>query len=138
MRKARTPGISHEPQQKRPRRRRGRSRRRSWGACNSAAALAPADYPTSRRTKTAMLPSTLRALLRRPMSALSMRYYSSAEVVARLHKLLAHSSRMQLAREAGVSDEYLRKILHGERPPGPKVLEFLGFDATPYFRLKRT
>jgi hypothetical protein len=63
-------------------------------------------------------PAPFGPLLRRPISALSMRYYSSAEVVARLHKLLAHSSRMQLAREAGVSDEYLRKILHAERSAG--------------------
>ena len=46
--------------------------------------------------------------------------------VAELRRRAAGSTQSALAKQIGITRQYLSMILSGERPPGQKVLDFLG------------
>ena len=42
-----------------------------------------------------------------------------------------------LARKMGVSAGHLSRVLRGETKPGPKILDYLGFEEVPFFQRRK-
>lgn len=54
-----------------------------------------------------------------------------------LNEKLAKLTKSQMARDIGVSRQYIGQVLAGDRPPGPLVLAYLGMEKQITYRARR-
>jgi transcriptional regulator with XRE-family HTH domain len=56
------------------------------------------------------------------------------EPVAKLKELVESSSQALMAEQLGVTQQYISAVLTGVRPPGKKLLKWLGFERQVTYR----
>lgn len=65
------------------------------------------------------------------------RYQTSREIAAWIASRVGYgTTQKMLAKELGVSSGYLSDVLAGNRECGPRILNALGYDPTPHYRMK--
>jgi hypothetical protein len=62
---------------------------------------------------------------------------NSIDPVRKLREVIGSSPRAKIAREIGVSPQYLHDVLNGRRGVGDRILAYLGYERVVSYRRKR-